>query len=349
MSAARPRIAYLDFMKGLCILLIVVFHTDVAFFGNVAPNLNYALQAFRVPMYYFLAGIFFKTYGSFKEFARRKVNNIIVPLVFFHLIACLIAALVVAVKQYKGLPSEVGFQWSFLLSPLYMRDWPYTYAMWFLFSLFWVNVVYFGLQSFLRNRWLIAAVVVMLSLAGYALFYYHVELPLQFDTALVGLPYFILGSSVKQVGALEPSKWDKWGPLTLIPAFVIIYLFSGRIDFHNQIVPNYLLLYLLPFIAILSLFWACKNLKRPVPVIGYWGRYSLIILGTHTVIVCHIRNVVQHYVQGVFAPTLVTVAILMTIESVLIWIFVKYFPRFTAQKPLFYEGWKLNPAEEQKS
>ena len=82
----KPRIAYIDFMKCLCIMLIVMYHIDHEFFNYLAPRLNDALQAFRLPMYYFISGIFFKLYDGYADFTRRKVNNILVPFVFFVLL-----------------------------------------------------------------------------------------------------------------------------------------------------------------------------------------------------------------------------------------------------------------------
>ena len=64
-------------------MLIVMYHIDHEFFNYLAPHLNDALQAFRLPMYYFISGIFFKLYSGYADFTRRKVNNILVPFVFF--------------------------------------------------------------------------------------------------------------------------------------------------------------------------------------------------------------------------------------------------------------------------
>ena len=73
---AKERIAYIDFMKGLCILLIVMGHVEGFSYDSIMPGLNYALKSFRIPMYFFLSGLFFKTYGEFSEFLRKKVNNL---------------------------------------------------------------------------------------------------------------------------------------------------------------------------------------------------------------------------------------------------------------------------------
>ena len=73
----RERIAYIDFMKCLCIMLIVMYHINHDFFDALYPGLNNALQAFRLPMYYCISGIFFKLYAGYGEFTRRQVNNIL--------------------------------------------------------------------------------------------------------------------------------------------------------------------------------------------------------------------------------------------------------------------------------
>ena len=48
----KERIAYIDFMKGLCIMLIALGHVDDKIFDMVLPNLNFALKSFRIPMYF---------------------------------------------------------------------------------------------------------------------------------------------------------------------------------------------------------------------------------------------------------------------------------------------------------
>ena len=72
MSSIKPRIHYLDFMKGLCILMIVAYHITPN--CNIYGDANHMLMSFRVPLYYFLSGLFFKSYNGFADFTRRKVN-----------------------------------------------------------------------------------------------------------------------------------------------------------------------------------------------------------------------------------------------------------------------------------
>ena len=80
MPTQSARIEYIDMAKGFCILLVV--------FAHIHPDLTrYAwgvfFDSFRMPLYFFLSGIFFKRYSGIGEFCLKKINNLIVPLLFF--------------------------------------------------------------------------------------------------------------------------------------------------------------------------------------------------------------------------------------------------------------------------
>ena len=337
---SQPRIAYIDFMKCLCIMLIVMYHINHDFFNELAPNLNDALQAFRLPMYYFISGVFFKLYRGFFDFTRRKVNNILVPFVFFVVLAFAVKCIEYGVRMAVGAESiDIGL--IDLAGPFYLRYWPNTTPLWFLLSLFWVNVIFYALQRVIKPLWGILVMTLALSVVGYELGVNKVELPLMLDTSLVALPYFVLGWGMKRIGALSPSRWDRWGVLVLVAVALPVYWLSEFVNLHFQVLPDYWKLYLLPFVAILALMWACKPLPH-VPVLCHYGRYSLIILGTHPLILQPIRfMLVRNGMDYGIGLTLIVFVLTMLIEWPLIWLLKTYFPRFTAQAPFFGEGWKL--------
>jgi hypothetical protein len=168
-----------------------------------------------------------------------------------------------------------------------------------------------------------------------------IELPLMLDASLVAMPYFVLGWGMKRLGALTPSRWDKYGVIALLAVAVPIYLLSDFINLHFQVFPAYWKLYLLPFVAILALFWACKPLPR-IPVFCHFGRYSLIILGTHPLFFHPIRFVFVHFgMEPGVELTLIVFVLTMLCEWPLIWFLKTYAPRFTAQEPFFKPGWKI--------
>lgn len=339
----KPRIHYIDFMKGLCILFIVVSHTDSTIFALLGKNLNFTLESFRIPMYYFISGIFFKTYEGLNDFVRKKVNNIIVPLVFFYLASFVfhwLGQYLPPAQHFYG-----DFSWSMLWDPLYKRQWDCNVPLWFLVSLFEVNVIYYLLHKYLPNIWMIALIAIALSVLGYFLSMNQVAVPLVLDTAFVGLPYFILGSIVKRKGGLTTRAIDRWGWIALLIVLVTIYPFAQDINIVQQRLPNYFYLYLVPPVSILALFWACKRLPY-IPVINYIGRYSIVVLCTHYPLIRPIHRAIKTlWLQSGILPefhiSIVSVITIIALELLLIKLLTRYLPYFTAQKEMFSPGWHI--------
>lgn len=72
------RIDFVDLAKGICILLVVLYHINVPI-----PYMELA-SCFRMPLYFILSGLFFKDYGGFKFFLVKKTNKLAIPWLFFY-------------------------------------------------------------------------------------------------------------------------------------------------------------------------------------------------------------------------------------------------------------------------
>lgn len=53
------RIDFVDLTKGVCIILVVIAHVGGAF---EQLDTNSMLSCFRMPLYFFISGVFFKSY-----------------------------------------------------------------------------------------------------------------------------------------------------------------------------------------------------------------------------------------------------------------------------------------------
>ena len=73
------RIEFIDLAKGICVLLVVVGHVGV----NIAIP---GLENVRMPLYFILSGLFFKSYDGRKNFLIKKTNKILIPFLFFYLL-----------------------------------------------------------------------------------------------------------------------------------------------------------------------------------------------------------------------------------------------------------------------
>ena len=70
------RIDFVDLTKGVCIILVVMAHVGGAF---EQLDTNSMLSCFRMPLYFFISGVFFKSYEGLLGFILRKINKLIIP------------------------------------------------------------------------------------------------------------------------------------------------------------------------------------------------------------------------------------------------------------------------------
>ena len=346
---SKSRITYIDTLKGVCIILVVLMHCGLPVNDNsLAQHINDALRTYRMPTYYFLSGIFFKTYSGFNEFTRRKLNNIIIPLFFFYLLnvlACVICWL--GIGLVTGFTSD--FEWCAIFDIFYRIEWRLQAVapLWFLFSLFWANLIFYILKSKFRD-FVVCVIVLLLAIIGFYSEYHKAQLPWYITSSLIGLPYFVLGHYIKQFGWLN-SVINRWFGFLQFFVIFILMVFIAR-DYTQDTVGGFLLYrYFIPFISILSLFLLCKSIPQRIPIVTFLGRYSLIVLGTHMFLISYLYLIPMRIFgeenQWLWKTCLFIIVIVL--ELIIVPFMRDKFPQFTAQKEFFNNSWRLSSEEKE--
>ena len=336
MIRVRERITYVDTLKGICILMVVFMHCGLLVDSDneLARHINDALRAYRLPTYYFLSGVFFKTYSGMNEFARRKINNIFIPLLFFYGL-CFVGSMLISCITGWIDGHGPDMEWGALLDVFYRTEWRVRSAspLWFLLSLLWVNLIFYILKSRL-NIWAVCIMVLLLAIAGYVLESNQIILPLRIGTSMVALPYFVLGYYVKRMGWLQARVVPWIGVLQLFVVAAVVVLLARDYTHIDSIGMFLYHRYVIPFASIMSLFWFCKCLPRRVPVVTFLGRYSLIVLGTHMFLIVYISLIQSRAFAGVSEWLWRTCMfiLIVALELLIVPFMRDHFPRFTAQK-----------------
>lgn len=138
------RIDFIDLAKGFCIILVVLEHI-ISYF-NVSYAIHDALKIFRMPLYFFLSGLFFKPYEGFGGFLKRKTNKLLVPFFAFYFMTSLFLPNVLyhlfgySVRN----PDVLGIQslWAFFMPEVFTN-----FPIWFLLCLFIVNIFFYCLYK----------------------------------------------------------------------------------------------------------------------------------------------------------------------------------------------------------
>ena len=319
---ATKRIDYIDLAKGLCIILVAFHH--MASYYNWDYSLWTALQSFRMPLYYFLSGLFFKEYGGFFDFFKRKTNKLLIPFLFFYLMSSIPLTIVVQHRDYIDALIAFTNGWDFENG-----------CIWFLLSLFEINLIfYFVFILFKNSQWLLFLSVFSIGALGLMISPYEIKYRCFLDSSFTALPFFYLGFLLHRKTNFLNEELKIWQDLVFIIFSVsFLILFSSKQDFGQNVYSNYYLVYPCGIIGILMVFVVSKRL-RSLPLVSYLGRYSIIVLCTHMVVM----KVFRHLLMLTIIDESYTMwmNLIMTILSMLIIIPLcrRYIPYFTAQKDL---------------
>ena len=215
------RIDFVDLTKGVCIILVVMAHVGGAF---EQLDTNSMLSCFRMPLYFFISGVFFKSYEGLFGFILRKINKLIIPFLFFYLSAFLMKYIV-----WKIAPGvfQLPVSWNELLVVFHGHDLiKFNPPIWFLLALFNCNTLFY-LIHFLREKHLpvMFAVTILIGCAGFYLGKLQIELPLYIDVSMTALPFYVAGFWIRRYNFfLYPShRFDKLIPVFVVLALVVMY------------------------------------------------------------------------------------------------------------------------------
>jgi len=325
----KQRIDYIDLAKGFCIIL-VVFNHSCRIAGLERYPLHDATCIMRMPLYFFLSGLFFKPYDSYKGFLIRKINKLLIPFLFFRIVSCIITPFV----------NNTPFEWhklcDFLYAPLSAPNTP----IWFLMCLFWLNQMFYGIYVIgSKSKFpitVIAGLSLLLGISGFKLGQtpYNIN-AMNIGTAMTATPFFCAGYLFKShTDILYPNKWDKYLPLFIILcAGYTIWLAKPASYFENQYDANIWVTYTCALAGVLCVMFISKLINY-LPLVSYFGRYSIMILVTHIPIVQRLVVVLNYYELSIGWQIFFSTLIVMLSYLIFIPLMKKYLPYVTAQKDL---------------
>lgn len=208
--------------------------------------------------------------------------------------------------------------------------------IWFLICLFWVNILYYIISRNIKQSWLKLLLISILGIVGMLLNYKSIYLPLFMSSAFSAIPFFVVGIFLRKMPILYKTSRDHYILLTctvFLIAAIVYCVMQGTpyIDFRsNDYNGNIIEIYLVSIVLVISLLLICKAISW-LPIISYFGKYSVIILCTHVI-----------FQDFVYLPLYLCLGRPVTSEEtifvtwVLCWITIPFFkkllPYVTAQK-----------------
>lgn len=333
MREEKERIGYFDIMKGVCIILVVIAHCCDALGVKMADERVWSmLEHLRMPLYFFLSGMFFKEYDSALTFVVKKFNRLIVPFLFFAVVS------VIPLLAVGDVPLSVGGVKGHI-------TWMLKYAgyLWFLRTLFVANILYY-IYNKVVNRCREHMKVVVLCVIVAAGWIVNSYLPqddawrrdysavVSVVTSMMVFPFFYVASQMKQVLAniVNIAKWKIMAMGALMLAISAMSAHGGVYLMYAKVDSGAIGFYVASFSAIFAVMSACVLMRKVLcrGYVNYVGRYSIIVYLTHMPLITGLVK------SGIVDNVYVLEAVVLALMPVMVWVLKRIVPAMVAQRDI---------------
>jgi len=282
----QQRIAWIDILKGIGILLVV--------FGHITPDgtAKTFIYSFHMPLFFFVSGYVFDPYRhpQYRDFFIKRFKSIILPFILFYVLSHIVSLIISSVLASQPL---AAIHYYHPLLGLFIANSEWTQAvnnvpLWFLPCLFiTVNILYLLRISFQFSITQLAVSLLIISILAFMESTYRAaSLPWMLDTALTAVVFSGCGLIAKTIqhDGLKFLPRSRASAVALFLAFLGVTIYcsfaNGRVDMNTRHYGNYFLFYG----AAVSGILACAMLARampPIPILSYMGMHSITILVLH--------------------------------------------------------------------
>lgn len=293
------RIEYLDIIRGIGIILMVIGHVG---FGTFISKY---IHAFNMPLFMIISGYLFNKEKNprYMGYIKKKAKGLLIPYIWLGLFHYLVWVVVIGIPQ--NLDLIVYFTNLFGVNT--SGEMPIAGALWFLTCLFFIELLFFWLVNSVQNKLGLTSIVLVFSISGFIISKY-IRLPFAVDVSMVGLAFFYVGylakensirMYVRKVGNMNGKS------TTLLLMLNTIFIFVN--DYVNMRTAEYNFLVLFYFNAVVGtiVFWNicklsthCSNrlVFMTNSILKNIGRNSIVFLGLNQLIIFAIKEVFNIFI-----------------------------------------------------
>ncbi len=284
----QQRVDWIDAVKGLAIILVVIGHVITRTCYNEWDRIvRFVIYSFHMPLFFLLSGLTFKV-GDMRmeEFIINKSRRLLLPAVIFSLIS------IPFYFGYKAISNDFSNEFlktytrsiiEKLLDTIMMTSRSAFSGYWFLPVLFSCEIIFFVFIKYIKKESVIVVLVILLVTLNRGLFLKEIYLPLGIREALLALPFIFSGFKLK----------DTIARVNVHPGIIwalFIVLISHGVFTDQQLsgmycsdVGNILWFYLTGFLGsfVITSTVSSDNTLSSSKLLKYLGRNSLYIFGFH--------------------------------------------------------------------
>lgn len=305
MAVREKRLDYIDMVKGIGIILVVIGHSTY-----VSENALTWLASFHMPLFFVVSGILFAHKRSYEEpfavYVKKRFCGMMIPYFWFSLIY-------IGVDYYYLYAHPEVIDRQFIHSAILQAVSLYGISvLWFLPAIFFGELCFYGLMKKQRPVWSLALIGILaawLPVAGVKLIQIYLNMEgnpfftwlgnllmalLRIGPAVVflltGYAFYFALKRIRMKAAWEILIGAGCLILNAAAAFA-----NGRVDLHFLVFNNVFYFYFGALSAAFGLLLICRNV-RPLWLLGFLGSNSLIVMLTH--LDCQIMSLAIRFAAG---------------------------------------------------
>ncbi len=208
---------WINLYKGFCIILVIIGHLEI-------PNLLYKIIfSFHLYAFYFIGGVTYKN-KDYKVFIINSIKRLIIPYLFFAFLWDIMhLVMMLYINRYIDLSIPMIFRniLTILLCKNYFNSNASIGPAWFLFSLFFVRLIFISIDKYAKQFKLF--VIFCLFALGY-IFNGNNFLPFSIIPSLTGVLFFYLGKLSSDYNVYNYVKSVKFLYSILCVFFIAIFI-----------------------------------------------------------------------------------------------------------------------------
>ena len=318
--AQIQRYDYIDTLRGGAMIAIILWHSCFL-------SLFYAPSVTAVPLFFMISGLFYKEQLSWKQLLVRNVKLLLVPYLAYNILCLLLynGLYHLGVNMPEKSPMAIFYT--------HRADFVPNVATWYLLVLFWVVPLFKVLlyaASRIVPKWrvvTILAIVLVVGYAGYIMARHNIHLPMLIDIVPLGVMFYGLGYLISTMPILQSSaRYDKLGYWLIVPMLVVYIVSRGYITMAAGVYDlSFIRLLVMMLSLFVAMFYLCKIIGR-VPIVTYIGRYSLIALCTHMMVIPLLMGVAMRLFDYDVAVVVSSVATILLLRWCVIPSCIRFMP-----------------------
>ena len=260
------RVHYLDYAKGIAIILVVLGH--ICNEGNIKTY----IYSFHMPLFFIISGYLFNysNLNSFKEFIYKRINGILIPYCTFSIINILGYYLL---SRLSLIALKTNLLESIKLCGIG--------ALWFLPVLFIAETIFMFCK--LNSKKFIYPVLIFIGVSGIALLIWALTrsfIALILIRSMISLIFIIIGYSLCNVIKNLNLKWYQIAIITILN--IALAVINGYVDLWGIQFNNIIFYFINSILGSLNIISISKKINSKL--LSFWGRNTLIIMATHQLI-----------------------------------------------------------------